>query len=401
MNKNIAKLTGLGLIISIMLALISLICLIFIEIYLNESKTNPIELHKTEYYGEQLNKNIYKDYAVQYLHPYYLFSLPWQTDDQDALEINNIVLLDDAGFRKTSKQNSEKQKIIFLGGSTAFGHYASSNDKTISSYLNNLIDHDVVNRNAPSWNSHQEAVALFKFHELDIVAASISFSLGNDISLNCRGTSRYSNLYHDFPESWDILQDKVNDIRGSVRSESYALKTKIILSKILPNTYAKYVELKLKSNELVIQEASLDTFGECNDDDIVKVADSFISNQTRMSQLSKAYNFKHFLVIQPSFNVHKDALNRDNFGKQSGNFRKKVINYIMKSDYCSENPCLDLSSVFDNMGFYLEMYNSINSNPDKVNKWMDLGIFVDAIHINDRGNQIIANKISNYLDFYN
>jgi lysophospholipase L1-like esterase len=399
-NKIITKTIGFSLIIGIILAFIGLILLISIEIFLNESKTERIELHKTEYYGEQLNKNPYKDYIVQYLHPYYLFSLPWQKDDQENLESNNVVLLNNAGFRDTSKQNSNEQKIILLGGSTAFSHFSSSNETTISSYLNNLVEQNVINRNAPSWNSHQEAIALFKFDKLDMVDASISFSLGNDISLNCRGSSRYSDLYHDFPESWNVLNEKVNDLRGILKPESFITKSKKILRGIFPNTYTKLVELKLKSIQQINHEVSLDKFGTCTDNDVAKVAESFISNQKRMMQLSKAYDFNHFLIIQPSFYVHKDALIKDNFGKQSRNFRKKVINYVLNSNYCIDNPCLDLSSVFDNLGFYLEMYNSINNSSDSVNNWMDLGIFIDAIHINDRGNQIIANRINDFLDLY-
>jgi hypothetical protein len=389
MKMKRIKIIGFGLFSIIILAFIASFSITAFEIYLTLSnKNNNVALYETEYYGEVLTEDPYSDFITQYFHPYYVFSLPWKKEDLNKVKENNsdVVLIDSSGFRSISKKQNDYKKIIFLGGSSAFGHYSTSNDTTIGSYLNNLSQFEVINRNAPSWNSHQEAVALFKFNQLNEVAASISFSLGNDIYLACYGPSRYSDEFQDFPESWDQLNEKVNDIRGKVHTISLSRKIKNMLQGFFPNVYSLLVDIK-EEKLLSKTVQDFDQYGSCYEKNINEVAASFLSNQKRMSKISKAYGFSHFLIIQP----HREA----------SNFRKKVIKNVMNSEYCFENPCLDLSSLFNNMGFYLESYDSISSNPKLVEKWLESGIFQDALHINDKGNDIVSKKINDFLNSYN
>ena len=80
-------------------------------------------------------------------------------------------------------------------------------------------------------------------------------------------------------------------------------------------------------------------------------------------------------------------------------FKKDVIKYVLDSKYCSKNPCLDLSTVFDNKGFFLkEYYNSVASNKSLLKQWMESGIFVDNFHLNDRGNKVIAQEIMKWIN---
>ena len=181
--------------------------------------------------------------------------------------------------------------------------------------------------------------------------------------------------------------------------------------RFFPNIYSFLIEIKHKGTTQSTQYKDLNNkYGSCQEDDVDRVAESFLSNQKRMSQISKAYGFTHFLILQPNFNVHSGALNRGYYrndsyyykilGKKSG-FMMKVIKNIMSSEYCSNNPCLDLSSVFDNMGFFLETYDSIKNNPDLVEKWLVSGVFVDQGHFNDKGNEIVAGEINNFINLYN
>ena len=80
-----------------------------------------------------------------------MFSLPWQKKDE--IKEKSIVSLNNDGFRNIRGSLSKNQQLIFLGGSV------------FEIYLKQLNNFEVVNRNAPSWNSHQEAVALFKYSQ--------------------------------------------------------------------------------------------------------------------------------------------------------------------------------------------------------------------------------------------
>jgi hypothetical protein len=405
---NLTKIIGVGLISIIFISCIILGGLFTSEMILKYNKLKitgkGINLHQTKYYGKELNRDPYEDFSIQHIHPYYMFSLPWQKKDE--IEEKSIVSLNNDGFRNISGDLSKNRQLIFLGGSVAFGHFSTSDLATIGSYLNNLISLDVVNRNAPSWNSHQEAIALFKYDQLDQVSASVSLTLANDISVICRERDiNNSREKLDFPESWKALSDKVNDIRKP--KESFLKKIKFLArTKIIPNTYPHLHKMKVKIfgneaiSELVIKtdkEQSLkSTFARCNANHIDKVANSFLSNQIRMSKVAESYGFKHFVIIQPSSMLHAEASVEEHMLSEVG-FRKSVIKSIIDSQYCLDNPCLDLSTVFDNKGFYLGEYGNIRRNQALREKWFESGIFTDYSHLNDKGNKIIAEHINDFL----
>jgi hypothetical protein len=68
-----------------------------------------------------------------------------------------------------------------------------------------------VNRNAPSWNSHQELVALAKYP--GSYQVSLSYSLANDIARYCQLSNGKDYVLGE-PESFAILRSYFNDIRG-------------------------------------------------------------------------------------------------------------------------------------------------------------------------------------------
>ena len=64
------------------------------------------------------------------------------------------------GFRN-SISNKSNNRAAIVGGSTAFGSFSSSDRTTIASSLNKMTNQfNFENLNSPSWNSHQEMVAI-------------------------------------------------------------------------------------------------------------------------------------------------------------------------------------------------------------------------------------------------
>jgi len=63
----------------------------------------------------------------------------------------------------------------------------------------------------------------------------------------------------------------------------------------------------------------------------------------------------------------------------------------MDSEYCNINACIDLSDVFDHENVLLEQFDKHDSL--KHSEWLKKGVFVDEVHLNDRGNKIVAEKI--------
>ena len=384
---------GVSTIIVINLLLATLVGLIFLEFYTENPDDNRIHLYQTEYYNPPQLGDPYWSIVIKKIHPYYIFSTPYKKSDiaviNDDNGTNSVVSLDNEGFRKINNNERKVKKVLMLGGSVAFGHFSSSNDKTIGAILNKNLPYQVVNRNAPSWNSHQESIALYKYRDLENVEASVSLSLANDLGIYC--DERLSGDSYDpidSPESWTSLLSATSASSGPF---SMWLTLKSLSYKLFPNIYTN---LSVSKGESLKYEDKPPFYKYC-DNHVEVIADSFLFNQKQMSQIAKSYGFKHFLVIQPMYSLHQEA---DKFNKLSENdisFLKNVVNYVMNSDYCNNNPCLDLSAVFDNGNYFMHTYTG--SNIKEVDDWLHKGVFKDEVHLNDRGNKIISERISSFL----
>lgn len=118
-------------------------------------------LHSSGYYAQNYDDNPYRRFSIQHLHPFYMFSLPWTEEAITAVN-NEVASLEPNGFRVSISNDAERQAVV-LGGSTAFGVYATDDDATLVSVLNkSQSGHNFHNRGVPSWNSHQELVSFTK-----------------------------------------------------------------------------------------------------------------------------------------------------------------------------------------------------------------------------------------------
>lgn len=68
------------------------------------------------YNDDTIQQDPYSIYTIQYLHPYYMFSLPWRTRDRTNLT-DKVVTINSDGFRYNPGNNIEYEKpAILLGG---------------------------------------------------------------------------------------------------------------------------------------------------------------------------------------------------------------------------------------------------------------------------------------------
>lgn len=389
----------------------------------------------TNYYGMKLDFDPYEKFTVQHLHPYYFFSLPWLPADIKK-DNNNFVTVNSDGFRN-SLRIGNRDKAVLLGGSTAFGHFSSSDRKTLASELTRRLPYYFVNRNAPSWNSHQELVALAKY--IKPYKLSISFSVANDISSFCYNKS-WKYPIKDVMESFDRVARYFNDVRGEVlnsaedvmlemKSNSIYGRLRNMFERVFPDTFKMLkilrarietiksdnkiskkiyqkenpqVSVKTAKNESRINSIhtnnaayssesenmdGIDSIYECEgkEDLLVK---SILNNQKSMRQLSNGRGASHWLVVQPILELHS---NFDSGNKNVVRFKKKVINKIMESDFCEIN-CLDLSNFFNNVKPENIIFDS--TIPEHWKK----AIFVDNVHIVDNGISMIAEKITQEIN---
>jgi len=344
----------------------------------NINKIYPSYLVDDGYYNnDAIHQDPYSSYTIQYLHPYYMFSLPWRTQDRTNLT-DKVVTINSDGFRDNPSNNIEYDKTaILLGGSTAFGHFSSSDDTTIASVLSRTLQLNVVNRNAPSWNSHQELVALAKY--FDEYSLSISFTLSNDISVACAENNRWDDglRYLDSPESYITLQKKVNDIRGAIENTSSDGNSYVkgVLRNIFPETYHL---LWLVKESFMPSEENLDS--SCSSVEPREIALSFLRNQGAMNELSTARNARHIVVLQP----HVSLIDSDAYDHS---LRNSVYNIVMESDYCALNTCIDMRNT-PTIITPNALYNGSN---------IETAIFADNVHLLDKGVLMYTDIIAEYL----
>ena len=382
------KVLGITIILSIWIVSLLLLLVVFLEVYFQmATKKNELNaLHKTSYYGKPLDFDPYSLFVVQHLHPYYLFSLPWK--NLDKINANNpFVNIDKDGFRVNSYESISN--VVLLGGSTAFGLMSSSDKATIASTLSSAMKVGVVNRNSPSWNSHQELIALAKYG--DAYEYSISFSTANDISIFCEGELR-NELFSDRMESFGTLESYFNDIG---RTPFFLKSFKKYLSSRFPGTTLTYFRLKqIFVGDSVVGTVDSQYCGGVGS--AKKVASNILQNQKTMQLLTEARGGKHFLIIQPWYPMHLKADNETKTKyREENTFRNSVISILLKDNFCRLS-CLDLSKVFDD---YTPLVKTapkslIYIGTEESSK---TAVFIDSVHLSDTGVRVVIQKIINFL----
>ena len=406
MSSIKTKIIGFSIIYSSLLAFILMLILVIFEVsglseklsentVLKSSLLPGNLLIKTDYYGSNLKDDPYENFTIQHLHPYYLFSLPWRKND--ILSANNdIVNINNNGFR-VNPFNASKENGLLLGGSTAFGHFSSSDKETLAYHISKNLNVNIINRNAPSWNSHQELVALTKMQP--IYKLSISLSLANDIALACVNYNSDADRITDQPESFDVLASYFNDLRAGAidkaESETIVQKIKKKLKHFFPETYKLANLIKLnyfKSNSGIL---TTEKIAYCNNYSAETVADSFLKNQKAMSRTAKAIGAKHYLILQPQIEIsnkeyHKfDSKNGLDISISRSNYATKVYEIVMSSDYCKSNPCFDLTKInLDKINTNI-LFNAENNDTT--------AFFADNSHLLDTGVRFFSSLISDFI----
>ncbi len=348
---------------------------------------NHANLYEFDYYKQKLTSEPYFRYG-SYPHPYYLTANPFKIKEINEESVTKIVSLDKYGFRNSFNNNAIANGI-FLGGSSAFGVFASSNFTTINSQLNkkqNLIQFH--NRAVPSWNSHQEMISILK-NQTQGIKLVIAFSGWNDFGMYhtfCKNNYEFKNIA-GAPSIWIKFESIINN------EYKKSIKERII--KAFP------ISLKIinKLSLLPILNSLESNTQECNfrKEDIDLFVSAYLQNYKRIKKIveneqsSEFINAKFHLILQPFYQPKKklpnfgdilNTKNKENYYQHYNYF----INKIIQSEYCSKSSCLNLTRSLNSKENENPM---VYQNIDNIrNAYM-----VDPIHFTDRGNDLIAEII--------
>ncbi len=345
-------------------------------------------LYKTDYYGKPLDSDPYKSTSDLFLHPYYLFSLPWRETDRQNIE-NDYVHLERNGFRVNPLlATTGEHRAVLLGGSTAFSKFSSSDRHTISAELTTKTGIGFVNRNAPGWKSHQELVALAKYSDKYIL--SVSFTFSNDMAGFCKGEVPDLDVV-DAASSFYDLQRIFDGNRGGASAISSGLSLKSpgkFLKKAFPDTARLIRHI---DNPFGAGRSRTDDNGErCKGKDVSPVVEAFLRNQTAMAQLSQARGAVHMVVIQPSYSMHSSS-NSEHWTRTEGeiDFRRRAIAKLLATPFCAQR-CYDFSTIFDKLGGATHIEENIG------NTYVPR-IFEGDVHLTDTGVDLVTRELAKVI----
>jgi hypothetical protein len=312
-------------------------------------------------------REAYRPFTTQYVHPYYAFFFPW--DPSQRLALNNAVCsLDVHGFREPGPAHAGGRKLaVLLGGSTAFGDYASSNDATITANLNRLQqDYFFVNAGVPSWNSTQEMIRMaMEIAELK-PALVVTLDGANDAALADSATEAHpGRLYPPgTPENFDRLEAMLAEAR-----RPWARITPRNLFPEIFNRIDKYT-------------ATPDTAPPLAPEIVSAAARRYVGNLTQIAAMARGAGARYLAVFQPVAGLHK-GVSRDAYDPK---------------DFADIAAFRDAAFAISGKGFELIDYSAIfdthlTAVPVLEDAITAETIFIDEVHLSDTGNAMIARDL--------
>lgn len=320
-------------------------------------------------------KQAYSPFDIQHLHPQYQFFFPFEPVVRVALS-NDVVHLTAEGFRGPGPTSAGRRRLAFLlGGSAAFGDYASSDATTISGYLNQLQgEFFFVNAGVPSWISTQEmfrvAFELLKYGP----ALIVTYNGANDVDVLINHKEEGGGLLTvGAAESFLRLSALVDDIRADSARTRYqwfpALRRGFAhRASLAPGSVPHHMET---ITEDVLEAAAL----------------QYLNNVDRMSDMTTATGARFVTVFQPISGLHRHV--RRDF--EPWTWENDALSRFHRAVVARHRSVLefhDLSAVFDTY---------FDDVPVRADELDDETIFVDGVHLTDRGNRLVAQRLVELL----
>ena len=285
--------------------------------------------------------------------------------------VTSTLNIDEDGYR-ISRNNSKKPDVFFLGGSTLFG-YGSNDENTIPSLFAKFTNDTLTVRNLGN-GGHTSSQNLIKIQDelLNFKKPKyiISYEGANEIQNLRKGVnSNYKHLFYlKFKKAIEnnlSYKEQLN-FKSLLESQTKFLETfmPLFLNKI------GFVESEPLHNTYDINQKSFE-----------KSVDLLLNNWKILSLIGKEEKIKVFLFLQPV--VYSNDHNTD---------------YLVDM--------VDFKTLYDRMYFLIK--EKISSDPSLEivkNNFYDLSkkldekgsYFYDHVHINAKGNSIIAKEITKQI----
>lgn len=342
-------------------------------------------------HGQFLNKNIekvelsssskkiidiYKDVPYVYK-PYVMWGgIPNQTTS--AYKTNSL------GFRGNEFSKVKTRgtfRIIILGGSTAWGWGSTSNETTISGYLESQLNKkqhlkkvEVLNFANNAYNSSQEIVLWREISDYnpDLV---IHYTGNNDITVS----------YLNIKPGWNFPLILESNTSESIFKTFY--KGGVLRFEILKQTFTKFIKgfrlydsIKYRFDILFKIKKDIPTYSDSNE-----IASIFERNMLFSTKVSKSMNVPLLIFIQPTlFTEDKKVTKWENYmlGRFENDYPGGKQFYIQTRQQIINKLNENRISFYDTRHLFADI---------------DTDLYYDTAHFNDKGNEVTAEKIANII----
>ncbi len=283
--------------------------------------------------------------------------------DSYGFRYNNLVELNSTDNLLSFKLSKNISNNLLMGGSTSFGVGATSDDKTISSIIEKRKNLNFLNCSGRALNGFQEIILILShLNNIKNISKIFVFSGINDLYLSKNFTNYFpGNIFQNnaFIESSQTLNlNKIDKIKKNIKNF------------FTNSSIEKFYFPKITLEEIIERNFSI------------------------YKLISKSLQIPVIFILQPNIYWCKDfSKEEEKLLKQiqSNKHHKLVYKIKDKSFYKEYLSLLEKNSKSFSIKFYdSNKYFKDNSNK---NDWL----FVDTLHLTDKGNALAAEFISEIL----
>ena len=304
--------------------------------------------------------------------------------DKDGLRYNNYndkINISNSIFEQELDQN--KKNAIITGGSFAFGEGATSDSKTIASFLSKESDYNFINLAGRGFTGYQEIITFMShINKIQNIKKVVILSGLNDLVLS-RYIKNYDEVYGPI-FGYDKFIAKMKEAAGWKKQVF-----KFIFGKFFdPNTDWNEINSLTWRKELFKKKKEVNKIID-NDE---KLENTLDRNLMIWSIISKGMNLSIDYVLQPTSIWQEKILSNEEekIFKEADNTRFLEVKEIYKSVTLDKYNYLKkmLQSLTKKYNI-----NVIDCNVSLKKKYLKNYIYVDKVHMNDVGFQLISQEL--------
>ena len=301
------------------------------------------------------------------------------------------------GFRSAEFEEKKDNDLVvlFSGASTAFGVGASSDDKTITEKFGKILTNLFPNKNVKIYNLSQ--INNYQTQEIIILIFFLK-KLKPDIVISINGWNelmRNNFISDDAIKKYNVFN--IVELEGWEPARVTKNKRKNFLNYLylyLEDYSALVRGMNLISPKQFIKRQKLLKLYRNFDESIATGTELYIKNFEIFNNLSKSFNFKYFNFLQPYITLKENLTGEE----------KKLISHYKNYNKLFKGEDF-IQKLYDMKNIYKKLYSeTTNKNYDNIFDFSSLflknneNIYYSAVHLNDIGQDIFANKIFETLN---